>query len=160
MDLFDIILAIDGVEVASVEHLIEILKNHRVGDNITLSILRGKELLPVNIKLAKAPENTNEPRLPDEKHVPAPSTTTPAPPAPTPEHSLVGTWSRYDDDGEWLTEMSFSVDGKYYLWHGFSNVYNEWEGTYSVNNSISGTRVEMMPSGTVCQGWFIVTAFW
>ena len=52
----DIITAIDGVEVLSVETLVARLNDMRPGDRISLSVLRGSEDLIVEVILGEWPD--------------------------------------------------------------------------------------------------------
>ena len=56
----DIVLSIDGKEVSTTADVKAILKNHKVGDKLTFSILRGKEPMEVEVTCYEATPSDNQ----------------------------------------------------------------------------------------------------
>jgi S1-C subfamily serine protease len=50
----DLILAIDGQEVQDQQDLSQVMNNHRAGDTVRLTIIRGKKKMDVNVTLGEA----------------------------------------------------------------------------------------------------------
>lgn len=57
----DILIQIDDIEVNNVRDLMKVINNHKVGDKITMELLRGEEKIQIDTVLEKAP-STRIPR--------------------------------------------------------------------------------------------------
>src|SRR5205807_777669 len=52
----DLIVAVDGEKVSDQQDLAQLMKNHRAGDTVRLTIYRGKQKMDVNVQLGEARE--------------------------------------------------------------------------------------------------------
>lgn len=75
----DIIMALGDHQVTSVEYLTKALKNFKVGDTTTVTVLRGRKLVDLTITLAEKPRSTQ----------PTPSETLPSDTTQTPSNDSI-----------------------------------------------------------------------
>jgi S1-C subfamily serine protease len=54
----DLIVAIDGQDVQDLQDIARVMNSHRVGDTVTVTIVRGKRKLDLKVTLGQAPERT------------------------------------------------------------------------------------------------------
>jgi S1-C subfamily serine protease len=52
----DLIIAIDGQEIANTQDLAAAMNSHQAGDEVTLTVFRGRRKLDVKVKLSDATE--------------------------------------------------------------------------------------------------------
>jgi S1-C subfamily serine protease len=56
----DVVTAIDGQPVKNADDLVKMIRSRKVGDQLTLTVVRGKEQLSVTVKLASRPDNLGQ----------------------------------------------------------------------------------------------------
>jgi S1-C subfamily serine protease len=56
----DLIVGMDGQEIATQQDLASALNSHKTGDEVTLTVFRGRKRLDVKVKLSDATEQSNQ----------------------------------------------------------------------------------------------------